>query len=404
MSDLLKAVETIRRKLLFRMDAEEENENANANKPAKKSTALGVRLPYGIAKDLGINTEGLSPREVWDKIKGKGIDPKSAMSEKIASPDKKVDVSKTTKKSLPKMTMDNCPSWMRGTSASKKETSAFCDKVNSAVGTDSEVGELYRGLGKLNDQCVSSAIKNAKRKTIPYGKGNLSVSYKKSTGELTECVLNIPKVIDDDTTRTVAHELGHYLDAMCGDGTVGGYMSTTSNSALRNAILNEKIEGKNDISQESWAAISNVDKRANAARQAETVKVSQELSACNHKYLSGGGFSSYDEYNKEYKRIKREGKKRIESVQNNELDGYDNLMDMYDAMSGGNLMSYGEVSHGHGKAYYYSPQDRAHELFANYCALSLFKPELLKYFEKDFPETSKQLKAHVGNILKRIGG
>ncbi len=414
MNKMLNAVEAIRKKLLFRLDAEEEgenesqNQNRNQNRKQKKSTALGVRLPYGIAKDLGINTEGLAPREVWEKIEGKGISPKVAMNEKVNAPDKKVDVSKANsvheKKSLPKITTDNFPTWMRGTSASKKETSAFCEKINSAKGSDSEVGELYRAMGSLNDKCVSDAIKNATRKTVPYGKGQLEVSVRKSTGELTNCAVKIPKVIDDDSARTVAHELGHYMDAMCGDGTVSGYMSTSKNKGLMDAIFNERIDGKDNISKESWEAISGASKRAVSARRAETVKVSGELSACNTKFLEGGSFSSYDEYSKEYRRIKREGKKRIQSVSNKELDGFDNLMDMYDAMSGGRLMSDGYIYAGHGKGYYADRESRAHELFANYCSLSVFKPELLEYFKKDFPETSKRLEEHVRNMMKRVTG
>lgn len=407
MNKMLRAVELIRKKFLFRMDAEEENENANANKPTKRATALGVRLPYGIAKDLGINTEGLSPREVWDKISGEGISPKSVMSAKLASPDQKVDVAKAKesapKKTLSKIGTDNLPSWLSGTPTSKKETQAFCDKMNSASGTNSEAGELFRGMNSLRDKCVSDVLKNATRKTVQNGKGQVAVSYKKSTGELTGCEVKIPKVVDDDSARTVAHELAHYMDALSGDGTVGGYMSTENSKELRDAILNEKILGKDNISKESWSALSDVQNRANSAKSAETVKVSKELSSCNHKFLTKE-IKSYDDYSKEYSRIKREGKKKIRDVENQILDGYDNLMDMYDAMSGGSLMSYGYLSHGHGKSYYYDPKARASELFANYCSLSVFKPELLKYFEADFPETSKRLKEHVNNMLKRIGG
>ena len=77
----IKAVEEIRKKMMSRMDADEENENEVQS--GKKSTALATRLPYGIARDMGINTEGLTPREVWDKISGEGVSPKAAMSAKL---------------------------------------------------------------------------------------------------------------------------------------------------------------------------------------------------------------------------------------------------------------------------------------------------------------------------------
>ena len=36
------------------------------------------RLPYGIAKGLGLNTDGMTPRQVWEMLKGKGISPEKA--------------------------------------------------------------------------------------------------------------------------------------------------------------------------------------------------------------------------------------------------------------------------------------------------------------------------------------
>ncbi len=37
-------------------------------KQKKRLDGWNVSLPYGIAKDLGIDTEGLTPREVWDRV------------------------------------------------------------------------------------------------------------------------------------------------------------------------------------------------------------------------------------------------------------------------------------------------------------------------------------------------
>lgn len=58
----------------------EENKNNNTEQAQEeiKETEGGARyrLPYGIARGLGINTDGLTPREVWDILKGHGIVPK----------------------------------------------------------------------------------------------------------------------------------------------------------------------------------------------------------------------------------------------------------------------------------------------------------------------------------------
>lgn len=36
------------------------------------------RLPYGIAKGLRLNTDGMTPRQVWNMLKGRGISPEKA--------------------------------------------------------------------------------------------------------------------------------------------------------------------------------------------------------------------------------------------------------------------------------------------------------------------------------------
>ena len=33
------------------------------------------KLPYGLAKGLGLNTDGMTPREVWDMLKKRGVNP-----------------------------------------------------------------------------------------------------------------------------------------------------------------------------------------------------------------------------------------------------------------------------------------------------------------------------------------
>lgn len=39
------------------------------------------RLPYGIAKGMGLDTTGMTPRQVWDMLKGHGVKPDNAYKE-----------------------------------------------------------------------------------------------------------------------------------------------------------------------------------------------------------------------------------------------------------------------------------------------------------------------------------
>lgn len=49
--------------------------------PGDEIGSARYRLPYGIAKGLGLNTEGMTPRQVWEMLKGKGINPDNAYKE-----------------------------------------------------------------------------------------------------------------------------------------------------------------------------------------------------------------------------------------------------------------------------------------------------------------------------------
>lgn len=89
-------VEDIRKKWSYRVDADEENENQPKK---KKHSAFSTRLPYGLCKDVGIDTEGMTPREAWDAYYGKtGISPEDVKEEKFEDgpkEEKTVDKKKT---------------------------------------------------------------------------------------------------------------------------------------------------------------------------------------------------------------------------------------------------------------------------------------------------------------------
>lgn len=49
-----------------------ETENTEVSKSGASPAML--RLPYAIAKDKGLSTDGMTPRQVWEMLKGKGVD------------------------------------------------------------------------------------------------------------------------------------------------------------------------------------------------------------------------------------------------------------------------------------------------------------------------------------------
>lgn len=63
--NILTKLEDIRRRWTIRMDADDADDNQNKDKGGKKYSAFSTRLPYGLCKDMGIDTTGMTPREAW---------------------------------------------------------------------------------------------------------------------------------------------------------------------------------------------------------------------------------------------------------------------------------------------------------------------------------------------------
>ena len=64
---------------------------------ANEEGSARYRLPYGLAKGLGLSTEGMTPREVWEMLKGHGVTPENEydkLKEKAQKeiPDKPIEV------------------------------------------------------------------------------------------------------------------------------------------------------------------------------------------------------------------------------------------------------------------------------------------------------------------------
>ena len=67
---MITKIENIRKRWSYRMD--------------EKHSALSTRLPFGLCEDVGINTEGMTPREAWDAYYGKtGVKPEDVKEEKF---------------------------------------------------------------------------------------------------------------------------------------------------------------------------------------------------------------------------------------------------------------------------------------------------------------------------------
>ena len=66
-------------------NVKDNNSTEEAEQTKTGASPAMLRLPYALAKERGLSTDGMTPREVWDMLKGNGVDKKAEEKRFIAS-------------------------------------------------------------------------------------------------------------------------------------------------------------------------------------------------------------------------------------------------------------------------------------------------------------------------------
>lgn len=113
------------------------------------------RLPYGIAKGLGLNTDGMTPREVWNMLKGKGINPKNAYEELGKKATQEIETDKPVEKKAKLSTREEIETWAKQKGVTVAGNLFAELPENVAVDQSSKFTELYeefpaKSAGKMS--------------------------------------------------------------------------------------------------------------------------------------------------------------------------------------------------------------------------------------------------------------
>ena len=327
--------------------------------------------------------------------------PKKARTPKKKQPVQPVIEPKTDGK--PKVSASNFPDAFNRRTA-KKQTQKFVDYVNSIDGADRDMISIYDSIGKME---------NIERNGIPfkitYGKSGHAVGMRWNglTGNLVEVKVKIPKLDAENITgaaQTTAHELGHYIDLLMRTDASkhDGWISTTK--GMSNAIDFSRRGMSDEVSElfkESNKLIEDIRKRITA----ETNEAVKKLKADNLDVISGmySNYTAYKEYHKKVKKLYDEAEDRIDYETRNQLRGVNSLQDIYDALSKGKYRGDGTVKYGHGSRYYASMENQIQEIWANYCALSLTRPDLIDMLRRDKPDLVAALDEIKAAIIEKVG-
>ena len=275
--------------------------------------------------------------------------------------------------------------------ANKKElenSSILCDYINGQPNADPKVVKLYSVSGKIANgkKPVKISHANAKRGLDPENR-----------------TLNIPNLngVDDiGNIHTTLHEDAHLIDFLAGDGTRDGMLSS-QNSKLLNVVkaTDDKIGDK--VGKLFNAYNDEVDALGDRLVKEKYNPLKQSL----NKQIENGEIT-YKEYNKLWDKADRDLKQEFDAEGRKLMGGEINaLQDIYDALSGGLYSHGGAVRYGHGINYYFADNlSRTREILANYCSLSISRPDLIDLLREDKPALVSALDEFVNAIITTYGG
>jgi hypothetical protein len=119
--------------------------------PGEEDGGARYRLPYGIASGMGLDTTGMTPREVWDILKGHGISPDNAYKE----------LEKKAKQQINKQEIVEVKpiknDYLRKTMQVNKVNYVPIRKLNKEL-NEQEIIDKVGGIDKTKGSCASLAL------------------------------------------------------------------------------------------------------------------------------------------------------------------------------------------------------------------------------------------------------
>lgn len=300
--------------------------------------------------------------------------------------------SRTATKDLSQVDASGFPSLFTESARVKKQTTAFADYLNTIDNADPTVRRIYAGFGKLDNLPASVKAK------VSYTKDGHAVntSWYRLDGRLADVTVKIPDVsYNGDITgaaQTTAHELGHYIDFLCREDPqkAAGWI-TTKSADLMNAVRREHT-----VPDEIKSLFKTTDEKVRKVGADIVAESRGKLDALRDSWYNGG--MSFKDYQKARSKIVSEAELLTDRAQRNTSNGVNQLEDIYDALVGGSRPG----MYGHGYDYYKSYNNRVQEIWANYCSLSLTRPDLIDALRKHEPELVRALDNVAAEIEKRI--
>lgn len=291
------------------------------------------------------------------------------------------------------------PQAFYATKPEAKNTQALLDYMNSKTSIDPNVVALYTKMDKLCDGLSDEVVLK-----VTHGEHRVKRSWNKNFDYVVD--VGIPKINPNyiGTYDTNLHEEMHFLDMLI---TV-----KDDKDKLPSKMFSQSYKPLVEAFDKATPVIGDKAKKLfkDFAKECDIIyKEKQETFDTQHEKLKEqyrSGAIDWKKYNSLFKKLQKEVNEEADNKCRALFGGgVSGLQDIYDAVSKGTFRDTGQVTYGHGSAYYTDRRrtnPNCSESLANYASLCVGHPELIDILAEDYPEIVTALRGCVEAMLKEV--
>ena len=291
------------------------------------------------------------------------------------------------------------PQVFYATKPEAKNTQALLDYMNSKTSTDPNVVALYTKMDKLCDGLSDEVVLK-----VTHGEYRVKRSWNRNFEYVFD--VGIPKINPNyiGTYDTNLHEEMHFLDMLI---TV-----KDNKDKLPSKMFSQSYKPLVEAFDKATPVIGDRAKKLfeDFAKECDIIyKKQQETFNTQHEKIKEqyrSGAIDWKKYNSLFKKLQKEVNEEADNKRRALFGGgVSGLQDIYDAVSKGTFRDTGQVTYGHGSAYYTDRRrtnPNCSESLANYASLCVGHPELIDILAEDYPEIVTALRGCVEAMLKEV--
>lgn len=291
------------------------------------------------------------------------------------------------------------PQVFYATKPEAKNTQALLDYMNSKTSVDPNVVALYTKMDKLCDGLSDEVVLK-----VTHGEHRVKRSWNRNFEYVFD--VGIPKINPNyiGTYDTNLHEEMHFLDMLI---TV-----KDNKDKLPSKMFSQSYKPLVEAFDKATPVIGDKAKKLfeDFAKECDIIyKKQQETFNTQHEKIKEqyrSGAIDWKKYNSLFKKLQKEVNEEADNKRRALFGGgVFGLQDIYDAVSKGTFRDTGQVTYGHGSAYYTDRRrtnPNCSESLANYASLCVGHPELIDILAEDYPEIVTALRGCVEAMLKEV--